>query len=337
VFQQALADPFAISLAKTPEVVTEGVLLKELPNSESPTVNTYLPLNDGTATEEDTMNHVLSVYSSLMPKGDNLAIVRLDNADPPVPDSPAQIKQLSYKPTNPNFVEHAQSLVPEKIDIPDQSQLLSSSTMEKISLENFDLIRSNPYSQGLSTQQKAMAWSQYLSSSINSPPAQPILDLSKDAPEDTTGHQEVNEPTLAARKDEGVVEGWKVQDVKMDVAQVILKANQGLSVPSDLVDHTAVTSESSSAPVDVSVPRSTDNSTPLLTASTEIVTVPVIVNEKKEIPAVTIEQLKDTAVLPTPPSQSDTPVALPVGGVAAGAVADVVNDAIDYIKATDED
>jgi len=236
IYQQALADPIAIAMAKSP-TVDEGIVLKDLPDADFPTVNSFTPLNDGTAREEDTMNHVRSVYSSLMPKENNVVVVRADTLDPAIPDTAKQTSELSFAPKNPNSHPYTHKTVAqENLNLP-PLELLSAETMESPSVakpNNAD--DGSVTNEAQRVQTNAMLWSQYISPSINSPPLQPIIDMIRDPAADVTGHQEVVEDQLAARRDEGVVEGWKIPDVTAEVAQTVLKANSGIVMPSELVD-----------------------------------------------------------------------------------------------------
>lgn len=185
-------------------------------------VDIYNPNNDGTARESDLMNGVVSHYSSLMAKENDVAAVRPDLYDPPAPESPQMVREMTFKPREPS----RRKSFPSNVLSPSEKHVIlpySSRQMES-NLPMFgDFLASNaPPSQESEdgTQKHAMTATQFRSTSIfNAPFIAPAAITAENILDVTGSESSASDPQLDPRKDEAVVEGWAIPSTSLEKAQ----------------------------------------------------------------------------------------------------------------------
>jgi hypothetical protein len=205
-----------------PDVKTTDYKAPEVIATKAEAFNLYLPTNDGTAQEEDLMNFVVSHYSSLMSKENDVAVKKPYADDPPAPPSPAMIKELTFKPREGGVRNLPKYLEPEPHgfhEIKDYSvaQMEENETPRSSTKLASDCAES--FEPSTRVQQNAMANSQFITDNILNPPLTPSVIVTQENVHDQTGRDINNEPQLQPRPDEPVVEGWDVKTVKLEKVQ----------------------------------------------------------------------------------------------------------------------
>jgi len=193
----------------------------------------WSPTGDGTAMEEDLMNGVRSTYSSLIPKGDGVAVYRPDALVP--------------APPPPKAAEDASDFIPKEIgerstpSTPVQSVLIpelapyTTADMEHGIPTNGQTYGDDTQSFGPDVfttvdQQSAMINSQFQSVKMDTPRIENVLAVSRDNGGDVTGLEQP-EGQIPGKKDSGIIEGTAAKDVSLTVAQEVIGATKGVIVP----------------------------------------------------------------------------------------------------------
>lgn len=181
----------------------------------------WAPNSDGTAVEEDLMNGVRSQYSSLIPKGGDLAVERPDNLDTPLSQP-----EIKFLPTEGNMKPLILTPVIPTL-IPDPT-FYTSNEMEK-GVETYTLgtYGDNSTSGGVDAfstndQQDAMANAQYQGLKMDTPRVENIAAVSKENLHDFTG-VEHPEGQIPGKADTKIIEGFAVKDISMTDSQKVEK------------------------------------------------------------------------------------------------------------------
>jgi len=195
----------------------------------------WQPSMEGTAMEEDLMNGVHSVYSSLMPKGDGLAVYRPDATDSaPSALPPAALQAAQFKPKDGDF-KIIQDTPIQNVLIPEPAPY-STSDMENGTPASGPIASGDCTQSGGPdvftpvTQQSAMINSQYQSVKMDTPKIENIYAVSGDNKHDMTGLEQP-EGELPGKKDTTIIEGTAVKDVSLTTAQEVVGTTAGVVLP----------------------------------------------------------------------------------------------------------
>lgn len=206
----------------------------------------YLPPDDNTAREEDLMNGVLSHFSSLMPKGNDVAVIRPDALDTALPPTSKEIIETTFKPAEGNrwakrvTVKEALQPTPPEFDAPPVDKTIpiydDGQMDEGVRTSNYKSSgAATSYEPFDHTQMGAMINSDNTLSMLNPPVTAPQL-VSEENHHDLTGLEPRHEPQLEARPDSVVIEGHDLPTVSLDKAQVAPAAASAIVAPEPEID-----------------------------------------------------------------------------------------------------
>eukprot|EP00298_Acanthocystis_sp_HF-20_P013810 c20512_g7_i1.p1 GENE.c20512_g7_i1~~c20512_g7_i1.p1 ORF type:complete len:733 (-),score=315.79 c20512_g7_i1:106-2256(-) len=193
----------------------------------------WSPSTDGTAMEEDLMNGVRSQHSSLMPKGDGLAVYRPDAIDTAPPPQASNQVVSEFRPRE-GFSKPLTNSVPIASLIPHQSTYTASEMELGVPFSGklyFDGVQSGGVDSFTTVdQQSAMNNAQFLSPKIDVPRIENVFAVSGEHRHDRTGIEQA-EGQLPGKKDTGVIEGTATKDISLAEAQTDLGKGAAIVVP----------------------------------------------------------------------------------------------------------